>query len=131
MTHILYLDDEEAIVLLMTRMLEALGYRASGYTRAADALAAFQKDPAAFDLVLTDLSMPGISGLEFARQVQSIRPGMAVAIASGHVEASDAATARAQGVLALVLKPHTIDDMSRTVAGLLEKSGAATQAGAS
>jgi len=128
MARILYLDDEEAIVLLMTRMLEILGHHAAGYTRALDALAAFRKDSASFDLVITDLSMPGITGLEFAQQIHAIRSDTAVAIASGHVDPHDVETALAQGLLAIVLKPQTIEEMSRTVTGLLEKSSAVTTA---
>jgi DNA-binding NtrC family response regulator len=129
MASILYLDDEDAIVLLMTRMLEVLGHRAVGYTRAADALAAFQKDSGRFDLVITDLAMPGTSGFEFARQIREIHPGAAVAAVSGYVDPRDAQVASAQGILAIVVKPHTIEEMSRTVGGLLEKAGVTAAAG--
>lgn len=122
MARILYLDDEEAIVLLVTRMLELLGYRARGFTQAADALTAFQGEPGGFDLVLTDLAMPHMSGLEFAQQILAISPGTPVAIASGYVDPRDAETARALGILAVVAKPHTIEEMSRTIDGLLKQA---------
>ena len=61
---ILYLDDEEPLVFLMRRMLEHLGYRVAGFTRSDEALAAFNAAPAEFDLVMTDMSMPGMSGVD-------------------------------------------------------------------
>src|SRR6516164_5565043 len=66
---ILYLDDEKSLVLLMTQLLCRLGYEAKGFTRAAEALAAFQADPAGFDLFITDLNMPGASGLEVGAEI--------------------------------------------------------------
>ena len=65
--HVLYLDDEEALVFLVTRTLERLGYSVSGYTRVEEALAAVRADSGQFDLLVTDLNMPGQSGLEVAR----------------------------------------------------------------
>src|SRR5437868_15261509 len=117
MANILYLDDEAAIALLMRRLLEASGHRVSAHTSAFEALAAFQKDFASFDLVLTDLSIPGTNGFEFARQVQAIKPGIPVAIASGYIDPHDVETARAQGLLDIVPKPSTVEEMSRTIAG--------------
>ncbi len=81
--HILYLDDEEALVLLARRLLERLGYKVSGYSSAAEALATFEAAPDQFDLVLSDLSMPGINGLDVARRVLEIRPEIPVLLASG------------------------------------------------
>ena len=69
--HILYLDDDESLVLLVKRLLERRGYRVSGYTDQREALAALRADPAAFDLVVTDYNMPGMSGLDVAREVRA------------------------------------------------------------
>src|SRR5262245_22884380 len=66
---ILYVDDEESLVYLITRVLERLGYRVSGFIDAHAALAAFQADPGAYDTVVTDLSMPGMSGAELSKQI--------------------------------------------------------------
>src|SRR5262249_47222687 len=67
--HILYLDDEESLVILAKRMLERMGYRVTGFSEPLEALAAFQAAPQQFDLVLTDLSMPGMSGMEVSRRL--------------------------------------------------------------
>ena len=129
MAHILYLDDEEPLVFLATRMLKFLKHEAEGFTRAADALAAFQSKPDAFDLVLTDLSMPYMGGLEFAKQILAIRPDAAVVVATGCIEPRDEEAARALGVLDVVMKPGTIEDMARTVNELLKKTETVTTDG--
>jgi len=124
MARILYLDDEEALVFLMTRMLEFLGHKAAGYTLASDALAAFAEEPENFDLIISDLTMPGMSGLEFAQRVLAIRADAPVAIATGYVEPKDVETGRRIGVLAVISKPNNIEEMGRTVSELLAKTSA-------
>jgi len=119
---ILYLDDEEPLVFLMRRMLEHLGHRISAFTRAEDALAAFKETPDEFDLVLTDLSMPGMSGVEFAQSVLAVRPGTLVVIATGHLQNKDVEKARAAGVREVIQKPNTLDEMARTVNRLLSQA---------
>ena len=80
---VLYLDDEQPLVLLVARMLEHLGHAVSGFTNAGEALQAFKASPREFGLVLTDMSMPGMSGLEFAQQILVIDPKATVVIATG------------------------------------------------
>ena len=116
---ILYLDDEEPLVFIMTRMLGHLGHQVSGFTRASEALAAFFATPAGFDLVVSDLSMPEMSGIDFAKEVLAARPQARVAIVSGHVDAGDAERARAAGVRHVVRKPNTLEEMTRLVGDLL------------
>ena len=124
---ILYLDDEEPLVFLMKRMLEHLGHRIAAFTKSEEALAAFSATPDEFDLVLTDLSMPGMSGIEFAQSVLALRPGTLVVIATGHIQDKDVEKARAAGVHEVIQKPNTLDEMSRTVNRLLgEAARAAT-----
>ncbi|HEY6923888.1 MAG TPA: response regulator [Steroidobacteraceae bacterium] len=118
-TVVLYLDDEESLVFLVTRLLERLGYEACGFTSAEEALAAFKGDPARYSLVLTDLSMPGSNGLEFARDVLAVAPGSKVAILSGNVEEADVMRARALGVRAVIQKPHTLAELGPVVQQLL------------
>jgi len=118
-TEVLYLDDEESLVFLVTRLLKRLGYEACGFTSAVEALAAFKADPARYGLVLTDLSMPGGGGLEFARDVLAIAPASRVAILSGHVEEADVARATALGVRAVIQKPQSITELGPVVQQLL------------
>ena len=116
---ILYLDDEEPLVFLVTRLLKQLGYEPSGFTDSAQALAAFKSDPSKFILVLTDLSMPGASGLDFAQEVLTLSPGSRVAILTGHVEAAAVTRATAMGIRAVVQKPLTIEELRPVIQQLL------------
>ena len=116
---ILYLDDEAPLVFIVKRMLEHLGHKASGFTEAQAALAAFSAAPEAFDLVLTDMAMPGMNGIEFAIAVLKVRPRMLVVIASGYVDPIDADRALAAGVRHVIRKPNTLEEMRRTVTELL------------
>jgi PAS domain S-box-containing protein len=116
---ILYVDDEESLVFLVTRVLERLGYRVVGFTDAIAALAAFRATPDAYDALVTDLSMPGLSGNELAKQVLALRPRLPVVMTSGYVRQEDRALALASGVRELVMKPNTVDALGHTLHRLL------------
>jgi PAS domain S-box-containing protein len=116
---ILCVDDEPALAELAARLLERAGYNAEVYTDSAAALSSFAARPEVFDLVITDLSMPGTSGLEFAERVLAIRPDIPVVIASGYISANDEALARALGVRAVIGKPATVKEVCATVPHLL------------
>ncbi|HEX4676711.1 MAG TPA: CHASE3 domain-containing protein [Steroidobacteraceae bacterium] len=118
---ILYIDDEESLVLLAGRMLERMGYRVSGFTDSARALAAFEAAPGDFDLILTDLSMPGASGMDVAKAILSIRPDIPVLLATGYVRPEDVECARAIGIREVIWKPHTVGEMGEQLAQQLEK----------
>jgi CheY-like chemotaxis protein len=116
--HILYIDDDEAIVFLMTRLLERQGYRVSGYTEAQAALSAVRTDPGQFDLAVTDYNMPGMSGLDVARALKEIRADLPVALASGYITDELRQEAPAAGVSELIYKPNTAEDLCEAVARL-------------
>jgi PAS domain S-box-containing protein len=117
--HILYVDDEEPLVFLVTRMLERSGYRCTGTTDPQQAVDAVRHDPQGYDLVVTDMNMPGMSGLDVARQVLAVRPDLPVLITTGYVRASDMALMRQTGARDLVLKPDTIEELTKIVARYL------------
>jgi len=108
---VLFLDDEEPLVHLASRMLGRMGYRVVAFTQASEALEAFRSEPGRFDVVLTDLSMPGASGMDFARSVLEIRPDIPVVLATGHIDPPDLERARHIGVREVILKPSTLEDM--------------------
>ena len=82
---VLFVDDEESMVFLMERWLERLGYKVKGCTVPQKALEMFRSRPHDFDIVMSDLSMPEMSGVELAREILQIRPGMPILITSGYV----------------------------------------------
>ena len=117
---VLYVDDEPTLVFLITRALEKLGIASRGFASAEEALAAFGREPQAFTLVLTDLTMPGgMSGLELAQAVLAIRPDAPVVIASGCIDAAEARRATAVGVRRVIQKPAKVPEMAQLVSELL------------
>ena len=109
--HILYLDDDESLVLLVTRMLELRGYGINGYIDQQTALAAVRADPARFDLLVTDYNMPGMSGLDVAREVRKIRPDLPVVVASGFIDEALRAQADGAGIRELIFKANAAEDL--------------------
>jgi PAS domain S-box-containing protein len=109
---VLYLDDEESLVLIGQAMLQRLGYRVDGHTDAAQALAAFEAEPASFDALISDFNMPGTSGLELAAKVLRLRPDLPVALASGLVTDDLLEQAQALGVREVIYKPHSLSDLA-------------------
>ena len=114
--HVLYLDDEEAIIFLMKRLLERKGYRVTGFTDPKKALEAVQADPDDFDLAVTDYYMPGMSGLEVAQALQKIRPDLPMVMASGYITEDLRAKAPGVGIRELIYKPNTVEDLCEAVA---------------
>ncbi len=117
--HILYVDDEEPLVFLTTRMLERFGYRVSGYTDAEQALRAALADNSDFDLIITDQSMPGMSGTELAKELLSKRPTSRIVLVSGYLPQREIERARALGIQEVILKPDTIDGLAAAIHRLL------------
>jgi two-component system cell cycle sensor histidine kinase/response regulator CckA len=126
--HVLYIDDDEAIVLLMTRLLERQGYRVSGYTNPEEALAATRGNPNQFDLVVTDYNMPGMSGLEVASALREIRADLPVVLASGYITEGLQQKAPAAGVRELIYKPNTVDELCAAIARLAQTTGKTSKA---
>ena len=122
--HILYIDDDEALVFLVQRTLEGRGYRISGFTDQHEALAALCADPAAFDLVVTDYNMPGMSGLDVARKVRAIRPDLPLAIASGFIDETLRAEAEGAGVRELIFKANALEELCDAFARLADATSA-------
>jgi len=113
--NILYVDDEEALVTLVTRNLGRLGYKVTGQTDPVRAVELFRSDPGAFDMVVTDLAMPQLSGFDLCSQLLAIRPELPIVMTSGFVRPEDQEGARSMGLRDLILKPDTIDQLGRTL----------------
>jgi PAS domain S-box-containing protein len=112
---LLYLDDEESLVKMTGRLLGRLGYRVTGFTRADEALEALRRDPAAFDVMLTDYNMPGFTGLQVAKLVLSIRADLPVILTSGYVSDELREGAARAGVKHVIYKPNTIEEMCAAI----------------
>ena len=116
--HILYVDDDDAIVFLMARLLARRGYRVSGHTDAHEAVAAVRAEPGRFDLAVTDYNMPGMSGLELARALREIRADLPVVVVSGYITEELRAQSPAAGARNVVFKPDTVEELCGVVARL-------------
>jgi DNA-binding NtrC family response regulator len=121
---ILYLDDEGPLVVIATRMFERLGYRVEGYTRPAEALHAFKAQPDEFDVVITDLHMPGVSGFDIAEELKKVRPDVHVILSSGHLTEDLVERARRCGIRHVLRKPNSIQELSQSVHQLLHEDAA-------
>ena len=121
--HILFIDDENTLIDLGKSMLKKLGYRVETRTRPDKALEAFQSAPDKFDLVITDMTMPGMTGDSLAAELMKIRADIPVIICTGYSEKIDEKRARNLGVRGLIMKPFTIRSLSRTVRDALDRKG--------
>jgi PAS domain S-box-containing protein len=121
--HILLIDDEDSLVRLGTIMLTRQGYRVTGCTDPAAAVKQFQREPQSFDAVVTDLSMPGMSGFDCARELLAVRKGIPIVLTSGYVRAEDEAQALKSGICAVVPKPAALDQLPEILARVFAAAG--------
>ncbi len=121
---VLFVDDEPALARLGQRRLEALGYHATVATTAGQALALFRADPQAFDLVITDYSMPDRSGLELAGDLVRLRHDLPVILTTGHVEEFAAGDLAEAGVREVLLKPVVLTELAERLASVFGRSPA-------
>jgi len=103
--HILVLDDDEIVMQTVVLLLKQAGYVVSGYTHQQEAIDAIRNAPAEFDAVITDYNMPGMSGLEVAREIHGIRSDLPTAITSGFIDEVLRDGAIEAGVQRLIAKP--------------------------
>ena len=113
--HVMYVDDDEALVFLVQRLLRRRGYQVSGFTDPHEATAALRADPQRYDLLVTDYNMPGFCGVDLVREARHIRPDLPVALASGYVTAEIEQAAMAEGARALIHKPNDVEELCATV----------------
>lgn len=118
--HVVYVDDYEAMVFLVGRLLRKQGYLVSTFTSGESALAWLQNHPDPIDLLVTDQNMPGMSGVELVRASLRERPGLRVAIVSGHVNDKLLAEASAVGVHEVMAKQDSMDALGEAIAKLLQ-----------
>jgi CheY-like chemotaxis protein len=117
---ILFVDDEEALVEMGEDILAELGYEVTSRMNGREALALFRLDPSRFDLVITDQTMPEMTGVELAEEVLAIRPDLPIIMCTGFSHLVDADTAMAVGIKAFAMKPLTKREIARTIRKVLE-----------
>ena len=118
--HILYIDDDEAQVFMMKRMMERWGYRVTAYLEQREALDALFAGEQSVDLVVTDFNMPGMSGLDVARAIRDARPDLPVIVVSGYVTDALRAQTAAAGVSELISKAHEVEELRDVVQRLVK-----------
>jgi len=118
--NILVVDDEEHLVLLMKKMLERLGYKVTALTSSLEMLELFKKDPQRYDLIITDLTMPHLTGDRLALEVTTIRPDMPVIIATGYSDAVDNDKVKQSGIKAFIPKPYQKQELAKTIRLILD-----------
>jgi len=116
---VMLVDDEETLAAMMGRRLQELGYLATVHTSSIEAFAQFQREPQAFDLLITDGTMPRMSGLTLATEVRRLRPDMPILLVSGLAETSDPKTLEEAGISATLGKPNTEREMDTMLRRLL------------
>jgi signal transduction histidine kinase/ActR/RegA family two-component response regulator len=120
---ILFVDDEPALGDVAQKMMDRLGYRAVVFQSSEAALAAFRNDPGGYDALVTDLTMPEMTGIELARQVLALRPGLPIVLASGSSGSLTATEVRQMGIRELVSKPVDYETLARILAQVLQRGG--------
>lgn len=120
---ILLVDDEIAVVRGAQNMLKSLGYQVISRTNSTEALEAFRREPEGFDLVITDQTMPVMTGAELAQELLHSRPDLPIILCTGFNEVLDEAMAKACGIRGFVLKPFTTQEMAQTIRRVLDMTG--------
>jgi PAS domain S-box-containing protein len=118
--HILFVDDEPTLVIVGKQLLERLGYSVDTYTNSREALAAFEADPRRYDLVMTDMTMPDMTGDKLAKAILEIRPEMPVILCTGFSRMINEERARNQGIRAFLMKPLTLPQLAGAVREALD-----------
>jgi len=117
---VLYVDDESVLAALAGKMLEMLGYAVVTKISAIEALALFKSDPQAFDLVITDLTMPHMTGVALAKELRQIRPDLPIIICSGNSSPDEEQEAFGSGFQGFLRKPYTRHKLAALVRQVLD-----------
>ena len=112
---ILCVDDEAVFLEVVQKHLEGLGYRAAASQSSVEARDRLLAEPDAFDLIITDQTMPELTGVQLAAEIRKRNPTVPIILCTGYSEAVTAQTARQLGITALIMKPVTRKELAKTV----------------
>jgi len=121
--NILLVDDEEQVIKLARKVLIKLGYNVHARTSSLEALALFRSKPESYDLVITDMTMPNMTGIDLTQALMEIRPDIPIILCTGFSAMIDEAKAKALGIRAFVMKPIMKRKMARIIRQVLDGSG--------
>ena len=117
---ILLADDEDVLAAMGKQMLEHLGYRVTARTDGFDALNTFQSHPQDFDLVISDRTMPRMTGFELAERIKTIRPDIPIILCTGYSDELEVERAAALGICRMVMKPLSMNELADAVRSALD-----------
>jgi len=118
---ILLVDDEDAIIIMEKLMLERLGYQVTSRTSSIEALEAFRDRPDKFNLVITDMAMPNMSGDKLSAELTKIRPDIPVLLCTGFSETMSEEKAASLGIKGFLLKPIVMKDLAQKIREVLDR----------
>lgn len=119
---LLFVDDEESIVQVVEETLKLFGYRVEALSDPKDALALFKLNPGYFDVVVTDMTMPNMTGIELADALREIRPDIPIILCTGHSSLIDEDKARQFGISGYIEKPVSISNIAKLIRQIIDKS---------
>ena len=114
------MDDDQRVAFVEQQMLEKLGYHVTCHLKSPEALLAFRQAPKAFDLVITDLTMPNLTGYQLAEKITEIRPGMPIILCTGYGEQINKEKFDLKGIKGFLHKPVIIKDASHLIRDILD-----------
>jgi PAS domain S-box-containing protein len=117
---ILLVDDEELVLFSLQQALQRAGYQVVAVQNSMEGCSRFREDPGAFDVVLTDMTMPGLSGVELAKQLLDIRADIPVILCTGYSDIVDEQEAKRIGIREMLSKPSNIFDINRSIRRALD-----------
>ena len=118
---ILFVDDEETLTTMWCDILDSLGYKVTVAPESVNALEIFRDTPDRFDLVITDMTMPGMTGMDLSEEILKLRPGMPIILCTGFNELVTEEKAKAMGIRAFAMKPVNLRDLAVLIRKVLEK----------
>ncbi len=121
--HCLLVDDDTASAEVIARLLQRLGYRVTLRHDPIEALACFRAAPGDFAIVISDLAMPRLTGIQFAAEIRQTAPAIPILMISGYVTPAQQQELRALGMTELLRKPPTVNELAQTVARCVGRPG--------
>ena len=118
---ILFVDDEQVLVEIGKQMLERLGYEVTTRTSSIEALELFRVKPDQFDLVITDMTMPNMTGDKLAKEIMGIRADIPVVLCTGYSERIGRESAEKRGLRGFVMKPLSMNELANAIRNGIDK----------